>query len=130
MNQQRAAGMSLLEILAALLVLTVTVGAIAPATVAQLTQNDRSEVHTGAVTAARQVLEGLRAVDPSTLPSSGTTTATVAVGPREYAATVTYCAMPAYCGLATRHVLVEVSFNERALFSADTVYTQLVPAGR
>lgn len=132
----RAAGFSLIEALVAVAILGVALAAIVPGFVDNLRLNTSSEVRSGAVRAAQQVLEDARSsacfvqrdCDPTQayLPRSGSSAPLpVWVGGREYRVVTRYCAEAAYCSDTTRHLRVEVNFDGRTVYAADTVYSQL-----
>jgi hypothetical protein len=78
------------------------------------------------VAAAQQVMEELRQFDPGSLPSSGSSTVqTVAIGSHEYEVTAHYCRTPSYCSTAGRHIVLEVNYGGKNVYTVETVYTRL-----
>jgi len=121
-----ARGSSLVEVLVALLLLGLALGGIVPGFLNFTDANTRNERRTGAVQAARVTLEADRAIDPATMPDSGSSSPdTVIVGGRRYEVTTTYCPVAALCDVNSRHLLVEVTEDGETLFSAETVFTKL-----
>jgi general secretion pathway protein I len=121
-----ARGFTLLEALVALAILGIALAGLLPAFQTFLDANSVSEERSNAVAAAQQVMELLRQQDPSSLPSSGTSTVeTIQVGDHEYEVVATYCAEADYCSTAARHIVLEVSFAGNAVYQVETVFTQL-----
>jgi hypothetical protein len=70
-------------------------------------------------------MEELRYEDPSTLPTSGTRTTAASVGQHQFTIITHYCLNGNYCDDSTRHVVVRVEEDGRAVFETETVITQL-----
>lgn len=121
---QTEQGFSLVEVLAALTILTITLGFAAPIFIGQRVNNLNSEIRTGAVAASQQVLDRLRRTDPSGLPSTGSTTETPTVMGYTYQARIYYCETSSYCDTTTRQLRVEVNYNGKTVYNVETVYTQ------
>jgi len=121
-----ARGFSLVEGLMALAILGVVMAAIIPTFTTYQDTNRRNEERTGAVAVAQQVLEAQRRLDPSFFPESGPAPAeTVSLDGRDYEVIVSYCEVPEFCSLNSRHLMVEVSYDGRRLYSAESVFTKL-----
>lgn len=120
-------GFSLLEVVAALALISFAAVGVVPAFMVHLHANTRSEERSGAVLAVQQTMEALRLEDPTALPASGASpTQLVTVGERQYQVVTRYCVKPAFCDTNTRHIEVEVSFGGRKIYAVETVYTQLL----
>ncbi|RMF93695.1 MAG: type II secretion system protein [Nitrospinota bacterium] len=118
-------GFTLIEVLIALAILSIAMASIAPVFLSNFAFNNRNELRTGAVAAARQVLDGLRLQNPANLPLSGSTSQEVIAGDKTYTVITKYCLIATYCQSGSRHIRVEVQFHGQKLYTADTVYTQL-----
>jgi type II secretion system protein I len=119
-------GFTLLEALIALGILSVALVALIPAFQAFLDANSVSEERSNALAAAQQVIEGLRHEDPASLPSSGSSAIqAVTVGHHEYEVVAHYCQDSAYCGSDSRHIVVEVDFAGKNVYTIETVFTRL-----
>lgn len=122
---QSQQGFSLVEALAALTILTITIGFVSPLFVGQRVNNLKSEIRTGAVAVSQQILDELRQIDPTTLRSSGSDTRSSlqAMG-YTYEAKIYYCENLSYCSTTTRQIRVEVKNNGQTVYNVETVYTQ------
>lgn len=119
-------GLTLVEALVAMAIMGIVLAGVTPLFMTYLNANTLNEERSGAMAAAQQVLERLRAQDPADLPSSGTSAAqALTIGGRTYQATTRYCVTAAYCDTASRHVVVEVTYRGTRIFQAETVFTQL-----
>lgn len=117
----------MIEVMVALGLLAIVVAGTAPAFSIYLKQNHRAEIGTGAMEAAQYKLDQLRAIDPATLPSSGSTSAeNIDAGSRTYSVITRYCQNASFCPSAnTRHVRVEISYRSQNVLNVETVYTKL-----
>jgi prepilin-type N-terminal cleavage/methylation domain-containing protein len=97
--------------------------------------NTENEIRTGAMQAAQQVLDSIRAESINSLPGSSTATAqetpprtiTIAGRARPYSVAVTYCGIRALCTApTTRHIKVEVSFDGRKRYETESVFSDLL----
>lgn len=101
-----------------------------------------SEIKSGAIAAASQIMDQLRQCEVSTLPSSGTTTipasntATTSpcgttipplqyMGDKSYSAQISYCQNSSNCDTNTRQIQVQIFYGNKTQFQAETVYTSL-----
>lgn len=116
---------TLTEALVALSLLGVVLAALAPAFVGNLETNRTTDDRATSVSAARQVLEQLRASDVDTLPGGGTQVYPVEVGARTLDVEVTFCHRSDHCDATSRSVRVEVKANGRARYATETVFTSL-----
>lgn len=119
-------GTTLVEALVAMLILGIAAAAILPAFVTQMDASNISEERTTAVAASQQVLETHRLTDPSTMPTSGSSSPQmVVVGPHAFSVITRYCVTSAYCDTTSRHVVVEVWSDGVMVYDVETVYTKL-----
>ncbi len=119
-------GFTLLESLIAMALLGIALAGLLPSFQAFMDANSFSEERSNAVAAAQSVMEALRQVDPSTLPASGTSAVlAVTVGDHEYEVVTTYCAEASFCSSAARHILLEVSFAGKTIYTVESVFARL-----
>lgn len=119
-------GLTIVEAMFALALLGIAATALMSAIMVQVETNNQNEIRASAVTAAEQVLESLRLIDPSAMPKTGSGAPTlVEVGGLEFETVTRYCTEPAICTVGTRHLIVEVHFEGETLYDVETVYTQL-----
>jgi prepilin-type N-terminal cleavage/methylation domain-containing protein len=118
-------GFTLLESLVTLGILGVTLVAMIPAFQTLMDANSVSEERSNALAAGQQVMEALRHQDPASLPSSGSIAQAVAVGHHEYEIETHYCQNSTYCDADSRHIVVEVSFAGKIVYTIETVFTRL-----
>ena len=121
-------GFSLTEALVAVAILAMVAVGVLPAFMTHMDANSRNELRSGAISAAQERLEALRLVDPSGLPTSGSTDPQlVTVDGREFEVVTHYCERTEYCQSdASRALRVEVRFDGRTIYDVETVYTQLL----
>jgi len=121
-----ARGFTLLESLIALGILSVTLVATIPAFQALMDANSVSEERSNALAAAQAAIEALRYEDPASLPTGGASTVqAIEVGNQEYEVETHFCADSTYCGTDSRHIVVEVSFAGKVVYTVETVFTRL-----
>ncbi|WP_337845323.1 prepilin-type cleavage/methylation domain-containing protein [Thermus sp.] len=125
MRSLDAKGLSIVEVAVALAVLGLALAFIVPSFVGYLQTNTASEVRSQAVFLAQREFEALRIQDSAGLPTSGTVERQEAYGGRTFTLRRTYCAQASLCGLGSRHIRVEVIWNGRTVYAAETVYTSL-----
>jgi len=119
-------GFTLIEALVALAILGIAMVSVLPAFQTYVDANKLSEEHSNALAAGQTVMEALRQVRPSTLPSSGSSaTQTVHAGDHDYEVVAHYCRETAYCSSTSRHIVLEVSFAGETIYELETVYTRL-----
>ena len=121
----RDQGFTLVEVIVTMLIFIIAITLIVPAFTAFLGLNSGNEQQTQAVRAAQQVLDRIRLQDPTSL-TTNPAVQSVTVGGHPYQVAVAYCYTAAYCSSGSKDVEVEVSDNGKLLFSAETVYTQIV----
>lgn len=126
-RENKNSGFSLLEVLVAIAIFALAASEMLPAFNNFTGRNSYSHVKVGALQAAEQVLDQLRSVDPSSLPSSGNDGGqSVIVGNDTFVATTYYCAQASFCsGLSTRHLKVDISKNDQSIIKIETVFTAL-----
>ncbi len=120
-------GFTILEVLVSLSIFSIASVAIAKSFTNHLAFNKQAERRSGAITAVQQVLDGLRVLDPSTLPTTGTSAAqNVTVGNKTYAVTTQYCRITSYCSSANvRFLTVKAKYRGTDQYTVDTIYSQL-----
>lgn len=119
-------GFTLVEAAFALAILGIAMAAMLPSFIDFLDANSLSEERSNAVAAAQQVMEELRQFDPGSLPSSGSSAVqTVAIGEHEYEVTAFYCRNASYCSAAGRHIVLEVNYGGKTIYTVETVYARL-----
>ena len=124
MNGQR--GATFVEVLLALFFLAILLASVVPSFLTFTDHNTRNERRTGAVQAARTVLEDHRLTPPSTMPTLGMTgPQAITVGNRSYDVWTRYCVVDTLCDSNSRHLVVEVDQNGELLYSAETVFTEI-----
>lgn len=124
MSNQR--GATFVEVLISLFFLAILLASVVPGFLTFTDHNTRNERRTGAVQAARTVMEDHRLTTPSTMPTVGMTgPLAVTVGNRSYDVWTRYCVVNTLCDSNSRHLVVEVDQNGEQLYSAETVFTEL-----
>ena len=119
-------GFTLLESTIALAILSIALVAMIPGFQTFMDANSLSEERSNALAAAQRTLEVLRYKDPSTLPTSGNDgIQAVTVGNHQYEVVTHYCQNASYCGSASRHIVVEVAYGGKNVYTVETVFTQL-----
>jgi type II secretion system protein I len=125
MQHKEQEGATLLEVLIALLILSMALVSTFAAMSAFTSMNTRTQQRSNAAFAARAHLEELRFTDPETMPSSGTQTTSTTVGLNTFTVVTEYCVSSGYCDDVTRHVVVTVQENGRDVIETETVFTAL-----
>lgn len=121
-----ARGFTIVECLIAMSILGIVMAGLLPGFIDFMDANSISESRSDAVAAAQFTLESLRREDPSGWPTSGSSAPDViAINNREFEVVRSFCRSNEYCGAASRHVVIEVSFGGEVLYSVETVYTRL-----
>ena len=119
-------GFTLLEALVAMAILGIALAGLVPSFQSFMDANSLSEQRSNAVAAAQEVMEGLRQLDPSGLPSTGTSSVqAVTIGNHEYEVVANYCVETSYCSSAARHIVLEVSFAGKTVYTVESVFTRL-----
>jgi prepilin-type N-terminal cleavage/methylation domain-containing protein len=119
-------GLTLVEVLVALAILAL-LGPILGGFITYLQVNTRSEVRSAAVTVAQETLEGLRLLNPQSLPSQGCSERTVTRSGRSFKVETCYCQNRQLCGQGARHITVQVFLRneDQPVYRVETVFTQL-----
>ena len=120
-------GLTLMEALAAMIMVTVLIVSIIPALVSFTHINQKSEWRSGAVDVAELLLEKYRTqkvgdILPTTAESQ---TETINMGGVDYEAKTFFCQTISFCDNETTHIKVEVSYNNEKLYEVETVFTNL-----
>ena len=89
-------------------------------------KHSASEESSNALAAAQQVMEEMRHLDPATLPESGSSDVEViTVGEHEFEVITHYCQIADYCSTASRHIVIEVGFAGRVIYTVESVFSRL-----
>jgi prepilin-type N-terminal cleavage/methylation domain-containing protein len=118
-------GLTFVEIVVSLAILGVILSFVVQSFVGYLQTNTSSEVRSQAVYLAQRELEDLRNQDPRSLPTTGQVERSQPYASRTYMIRRIFCAQAALCNSGSRHIRVEVVWNGRTVYAAETVYTQL-----
>ncbi len=125
-------GLTLVEALIAISILTILLAAVVPAFVQALRINTDSEERSQAVAAAQTVLDSLRAEPPADWPAYSAggdpPVQQIEVGGRTFDVTVRhqeYCDASGDCFDNAREIDLEVSFRDQVRYRVSTVYTEL-----
>ena len=126
-HRSNEAAFSLIEVLAALFVVSFTALPFAYAYQTHFDFNTKSEHQSGAALAAQIVLDKLRAEDFTIIPRTGNgPTEQVKIGRANYSVQLGYCKMGKYCTSdSVREIRCTVSLNGKKEYEVDTVYSQL-----
>jgi Tfp pilus assembly protein PilV len=125
-------GLTLIEAIIATLFFGVTVSVVLPGFMNFQTSTLRNEGELGAVAVSQQILDELRRVEVTSLPSSGTTT-TLPSGAsttklylgKEYSAAISYCPrIPTDCDANTRQIQVQVSLHGKPIYTVETLFAK------
>jgi type II secretory pathway pseudopilin PulG len=131
-------GLTLVEVIIATIFFGVAVAVVMPGFMNFQTTTISNEGKLGAVAISQQILDQLRRVDPSTLPSAGTSTSMPSgtsttdmnyLG-KQYSAVITYCPSPAPnsppspCDANTRQIQVQVSLYGKPIYTVETLFTK------
>jgi prepilin-type N-terminal cleavage/methylation domain-containing protein len=123
MNQR---GFTLLEGLLALALVGIVLAGVLPIFLGYMDVTTRNEERSGAIAAAQMQMETSRALDPASMPESGSTGPDyVVVGDREFEVTSYYCLAASFCSTDSRHIMVEVSYGGKNVFRTESVFTKL-----
>lgn len=127
----RREGLTLVEALIAISILTILLATVLPAFTNALRINTGSEVRSQAVAAAQTVMDSLRAEPPADWPAYAAgdpPVRQVEVGARTFDVTIryqTYCDDDGACFDNAREIDLEVSFRDQVRYRVSTVYTEL-----
>ena len=119
-------GFSYVELLLAVALVGTVVMGLVPAFMTCKDANTRNAIRSDAAAVAQQVMEAQRRLDPSDMPSSGSSALQVVQeGERDYEYVVHYCAEPSWCDFDTRHLMVEVNLGTQTVLVVESVFTKL-----
>lgn len=141
------AGLTLVEALAALVIFMTVLGFMIPLFANQRLDTINNEIKTGAVALSQEILDQVRQAPINTLPpippslsatttdlplllgqTTATSVGTITKMGKSYNATIFYCPdtpTDIYCNSNARHIKVQVSYNDKIIYTVETVYTQL-----
>lgn len=127
---KRDSGFSLMEVLVAVAILSITTASLTSGFVNNSKMNTKSEIKTEAIQVAQMILDELRVNRMVSLGLTGMLTYDYEMGDRSYQIDVELCAAPQYCPPvttpSTRHLTVNVSYEGNHIYEIQTVYTDLV----
>ncbi|WP_407543049.1 prepilin-type N-terminal cleavage/methylation domain-containing protein (plasmid) [Deinococcus radiomollis] len=123
--KSRDAGVTLIEVLISIIIVGIITIAVLSTMSSAFKLNNDAELSTQAAFLAQDKLDALRLLDPATLPTSGQDNSTVTSNNRSYSVTVRYCVTSSYCLNKSRDVTIEISANNKLLFTGETVFTQV-----
>jgi prepilin-type N-terminal cleavage/methylation domain-containing protein len=119
-------GFTLLEALIAVSLLGIVLAGVVPTFLTYLDVNTLTEERSAAIAVAQQAVEELRQADPTAMPTTGTSPVQViSVGQRDFEVVTRFCTAPAFCTSDSRHLVVEVRFGGRTVYSIETIFTAL-----
>lgn len=123
---RNAQGFGLVEAILAVAMLGILVAALVPAFGGYANINLRNEIRTGAVAAAQQRVDRLRQQSFDEWPVSGSTQDVNSNG-RDFETTLIFCSgdVNTHCTVNSRHLRIEVRFNDNLEYSVETVFTSL-----
>jgi len=120
------AGFTLTELLVSMLILGLVVVSVLSAQMFQLGMNTKNEELTQAGVAAQRVMDGVRSTDTAAMPVSGSSQpVTVNISGRAYKVTLTYCAPATYCTKNAQYIQVDVTADNKNIFSVANVLTSV-----
>lgn len=123
---KREDGFSVLEGLIALAILGIVLSSVLNVFVDFMQVTTRNEARSGAIAAAQIQIEASRQEDPVDMPTSGVLGPSyIAVDDREYEVFTRYCELSAFCGAESRHVVIEVSYGGKTIYTTESVFTKL-----
>ena len=127
MKNQR--GFTLIEVMMSFVLFSLVATSLTGAFIKMMKAGTLSEQTSGAVAATQKVLDSLRLVSPTAMPTSGNGTAeTVSVGSHTYTVTPTYCSPNTYCtsnNIRQIKLTTVLQGTTETLYSVETVYAQL-----
>jgi prepilin-type N-terminal cleavage/methylation domain-containing protein len=125
-KQALSKGFGLIEVLISLQIISIAALAISYSFSYNLRRNSQTEIKSGAIFAAQQILDELRASSIKTLPTSGSDPLTaLTVGNRNFVIRTTYCATPNVCSQTNRLINVDVSYQGKSVYAVESVFAQM-----
>jgi Tfp pilus assembly protein PilV len=138
LKQQREQGLTIMESAVAGVIFGITAITLSTIFAQQKMISVESELRTGAVALSQQIFDELRQTNIGQLPSTGSSVAlpsgqditTMTAMGHTYNAKMYFCenvnnGQAVYCDDTTRQVRVEVKFDGREIYEAETVFTSL-----
>ncbi len=121
------AGFTLIEVLAALALFGLIAAGVTPAFINFTKFNSEMDMRSEALAAAQWKLDELRFESPQDMPTGGVFgPENYVINNRTFEVVTTYCENGGYCPTNnTRHIKVEVSYDDKELVQIETVYTML-----
>lgn len=130
LGAEKEHGMTIIEVLVAMVILGVVTAFYASSLALNTSYITDSEHKSEALLAAQEVLDDLRLVRTSTMPTTLTSSSSqnVTIGGTTYGVVVTYCAITTYCpptaSDGSRHILVTVTLAGKEIYAIETVFTE------
>jgi prepilin-type N-terminal cleavage/methylation domain-containing protein len=121
-------GFTLIEIMAAIAIFAIVIATATTSMNSYQDLNHQGEIRSESSQAAQSVIDELRTVDITTLPSSGTAPARVITmnSNRPYSVEISYCTDAQYCPSANvRQVHLEVFHRDNLVYTTEAVFTDL-----
>jgi type II secretory pathway pseudopilin PulG len=118
-------GLTIIEALIAIVILGIALATIIPSLTAYTKVNTDSEKKGETVAVVQHVMDNLRQKQFTDWPTNGSSY-DIASGGRTYKAKISWCAKGptnCYTSDSARHVKVEVIYNEKTIYTVETVYT-------
>ena len=123
MKSTRTSGFTILEVLVALGLFSISMSVAVSSLVNNLRSNRSTQVRYEAIQAAQTVLDQLRFEDISTLNTAFQQN--VPIGSRTYSVAISYCRNPAFCiSDEIRHITADVSYKSALIYETDTVFSK------
>lgn len=120
MHRRPQRGLTLIECMVSMVLFLIVSVGIVGGSASYLKMNTINEQKSAAISATQQVLDTVRVSDPATLPTSGQTSQTVAVGGRNFTVSISYCQVFSYCTSGTvRHLTASTSFRGKQLYTVE-----------
>ena len=120
-------GFTVVEVLVSMAIFGIVMAAMPAVFIAHAKINERMEIKTGALAAGQLVMDAYRAVDLTTLPTTGEgSEQNVTVNDRSFTVTPIFCEKSSYCLSAkSRHIKLLIAYEEEEVAKLETVYTSL-----
>lgn len=125
LTSARPYGFSITEVIVTMAILAVVLTGVVGAFISNLQTNNRAELRGVAVAVAQEKLEALRRQDPRTL-ATGTTNENIAASDgRSFQVQTRICPDSSRCPGSARQIVVQVSYQNRQVYTVETVFTVL-----
>ena len=124
---RHSSGFTLLEVLAAMTVLSLAAVGMSQGLFVHLKQNGAMEIKTGAIQAAQRKIDELRVLNPAVFPTQGSRGPDLwRMGQHEFEVFTHFCLEPQHCSSPNlRHITVEVAFRGEEVYELQTVLAKL-----